>query len=69
MVGVPALVRMWLSGPSVRMGWPLPWRRLSQPMMLGPNRKHTRSEVSTAPPVRKVRYRNRLKTLIWSASG
>ena len=30
MVGVPALVMMWLSGPSLRIGWPAPWIERSQ---------------------------------------
>ena len=39
MVGVPALVRMWLSGPSLRIGWPRPWRTRSSSISGRPNRK------------------------------
>jgi hypothetical protein len=35
-------------------------------MMRGPNRKTMKAEVISAAPVRKVRYRNRLKT--WKVS-
>ena len=54
MVGVPALVSRWLGGPSARIGWPLPWRRRSAEMMIGPNRKTKTSAVMVAPAVRKV---------------
>ena len=39
---------------SVRIGWPLPWRRRNDLMMRGPNRKTNRKAVNTAPPVRNV---------------
>ncbi len=54
MVGVPALAKCD-SGPSVRIGWPLPWRMRNAEMMRGPNRNTTSAEVISAPPVRKVR--------------
>ena len=55
MVGVPALVIRWLSGPSSRIGWPSFWIRRSQAMIQGPTTKEMTSAVSTAPPLRKVR--------------
>jgi C4-dicarboxylate transporter DctQ subunit len=55
MVGVPFLVSRCDSGPSSRIGWPSLWRDLSQRMTAGPHRKHTKSAVITAPPVRNVR--------------
>ena len=54
MVGVPALVRMWLSGPSLRIGWPRPWRTRRSSISGRPNRKPKSSAVKKAPPARKV---------------
>ena len=54
MVGVPALAMMCDFGPSVRIGWPLPWSSRSRSMMFWPNRKTNSSAVMTAPPVRNV---------------
>ena len=54
MVGVPFLVRRWLSGPSIRIGWPSRCFRFSQRIRRGPSQKLTSSAVMTAPPVRKV---------------
>ena len=53
MVGVPFLTR-WVSGPSLRIGWPSPWIDFSQRMMRGPNTKLISSAVMIAPPVRNV---------------
>ncbi len=53
-VGVPFLVSRWLSGPSRRMGWPSRCLARSQAMTDGPRLKLRKSEVTTAPPERKV---------------
>ena len=53
MVGVPALVSTWLSGPSSRMGWEPCF--LSQPMKGMPTTSATTKAVISAAPVRKVR--------------
>ncbi len=42
------------SGPSVRIGWPLPCLILSQEMAEGPKKKTKSSAVAVAPPARKV---------------
>ena len=52
-VGVPRLAR-WLCGPSLRIGWPLPWRTRSQPMNFGPMIRPMINAVATAAPVRNV---------------
>ena len=52
MVGVPRLAR-WESGPSSRIGWPLPWRTRSQPMNLGPISRPMNRAVAVAAPARK----------------
>ena len=62
MVGVPRLAR-WVSGPSSRIGWPLPWRTRSQPMNFGPISRPSKSAVKTAAPARKVMYRKRFRKL------
>ncbi len=54
MVGVPALAMMCDCGPSLRIGWPLPWNSRSRSMIIGPNMKTKSSAVITAPPVRNV---------------
>ena len=54
MVGVPALATMCDCGPSLRIGWPLPWNSRSRSMIIGPNMKTKSSAVMTAPPVRNV---------------
>jgi len=68
MVGVPRLAKC-ASGPSSRIGCPAPWRVLRLRISQGPITKATISAVISAPPVRNVRYRNRLKTMYSSASG
>ena len=55
MVGVPALVTMWPSGPSSRIGWPRFCLDFSQRIRPGPTMKHRTIAVSTAAPVRNVR--------------
>ena len=55
MVGVPFLVRRWLSGPSARIGWPSRCFARSQRMRRGPSQNEIRRAVITAPPERKVR--------------
>ncbi len=69
MVGVPFLVKRCDSGPSSRIGWPWPCFLRSQRIIAGPAQKEKIIEVSTAPPVRKVRYLNRLNRANWSARG
>ncbi len=54
MVGVPCLVSRWLSGPSLRIGWPSRCFFFSQRMVRGPMMKAMISAVTTAPPLRKV---------------
>ena len=53
MVGVPALTK-WPSGPSSRIGWPLPWVRRSTAISGRPKMKPKISAVRKAPPARKV---------------
>ena len=66
MVGVPAFSRIWRCGPSARMGWPLPCFTFSQRISMGLIRKAIISAVTTAAPLRKVRYLNRRKKASWS---
>ena len=54
MVGVPALLMMCDFGPSVRIGWPLPWNSRRRSMMFWPNMNTNSSAVITEPPVRNV---------------
>ena len=65
MVGVPFFSSTWRSMPSVRMGWPLPWRARIQRMKRLPMATATSWPVNTAMPVRKVRYFRRLNTGRW----
>ncbi len=53
MVGVPRLARCD-SGPSVRIGWPLPCLIRSQEIAAGPKKNTNSSAVAVAPPARKV---------------
>jgi len=53
MVGVPALAK-WVSGPSSRIGCPLPCFRRRREISRGPNMKTRNSAVMIAPPVRNV---------------
>ncbi len=62
MVGVPALEMMWLSGPSLRIGWPLPCLVRIQAMNRLPIAATTSWPVNSDMPVLKVRYFNRLST-------
>ncbi len=66
MVGVPAFSTICRAGPSLRMGWPLPWRNFSQAIRAGLIRKAISSDVITAAPERKVRYLNSRKKANWS---
>ena len=54
MVGVPALLTRWPSGPSLRIGWPRPWRTRKSSISGRPKRKPKISAVMNAPPARKV---------------
>ena len=54
MVGVPFLVMRCPSGPSLRIGWPRPWRTRRISMSGRPKRKPKTSAVKNAPPARKV---------------
>ena len=54
MVGVPALVRRWLSGPSSRIGWPAEYLRRSMLISGWPKMKPKISAVKNAPPARNV---------------
>ena len=53
MVGVPALAK-WPSGPSSRMGWPLPWRLRNTLIKGRPKIKPKKSAVKKAQPARTV---------------
>ena len=55
MVGTPFLVIRCDSGPSARIGWPLPCLRRNSLMIAGPNQNTKISAVTVAPPVRTVR--------------
>ena len=57
MVGVPCFSTIWRCGPSSRIGWPLPCMDFSFRMNHGPIRKQITIAVTTAPPLRNVRYR------------
>ena len=54
MVGVPFLVSRWPSGPSSRIGWPLPCFLRSQRMNGAPMANAMIIAVNIAPPVRNV---------------
>ena len=53
MVGVPALAK-WPSGPSSRMGWPLPWRLRNTSIKGRPKMKPKKSADKKAQPARTV---------------
>ena len=59
-VGVPAFFK-WVSGTSSRILDTLPCWLFNQLIIVGPRIKLIVSAVMIAPPVRKVRYRNRFK--------
>jgi len=52
-VGVPFLAKCD-SGPSERIGWPLPCLTRRRLMIVGPNSSTKNSAVTVAPPARKV---------------
>ena len=52
-VGVPTLARC-VCGPSVRIGWPLPWRTRSIEMNFGPISRPMISAVMSVAPERNV---------------
>ena len=53
-VGVPAFLIIWFTGPSERIGCPIGWNDDNFLIIISPNIKEKKSEVKIAAPVRKV---------------
>ncbi len=54
MVGVPAFSMIWRAGPSSRIGWPFFCFTRIHSIMMRPKTMNSSSDVSSAPPVRKL---------------